>query len=193
MISIRPSHSASVVDSGKSNIQNESIMKPQVVLDNNKGRQCTNLSDQISTYYTSLGKSVKWYRKVAVELIFGTAVVNSYLIYKENYTESKVTILQFRESLVQSLLLGTPIKKLKPGPRQESPRSSKRKLTDHKLQEVEASARDVRRRCAGCYEKIRQQKSMGASNATTKKIKTFCPDCDKFFCLDCFNEKHYAM
>ena len=22
--------------------------------------------------------------------------------------------------------------------------------------------------------------------------KTFCSDCNKFFCLDCFNEKHYA-
>ena len=23
--------------------------------------------------------------------------------------------------------------------------------------------------------------------------KTFCSDCNKFFCLDCFNEKHHAM
>ena len=131
-------------------------------------------------------------RKVAFELVFGTALVNSYLIYKEKYTKSKVTILQFRESLVQSLLLDTPIEKLRHGPRQQSASSSKHKLTDHKLQEIEASTRDVRRRCAGCYEKIRQQQSKEASNATAKKIKTFCSDCDKFFCLDCFNEKHYA-
>ena len=117
MISTRPSHSASVVDSGKLNFQNESIMKPQVVLDYNKGRQGTDLSDQLSTYYTSLRKSVKWYRKVAFELVFGTALVNSYLIYNENYIESKVTILQFRENLVQSFPLGTPFEKLKPGPR----------------------------------------------------------------------------
>ncbi|CAF4410276.1 unnamed protein product, partial [Rotaria sp. Silwood2] len=74
MISTRPSHSASVVDSGKSNIQNESIRKPQVILDYNKGRQGTDLSDQLSTYYTPLRKSVKWYRKVAFKLIFGTAL-----------------------------------------------------------------------------------------------------------------------
>ena len=94
MISTRPSHSASVVDSGKLNFQNESIMKPKVVLDYNKGRQGTDLSDQLSTYYTSLRKSVKWYRKVAVELVFGTALVNCYLIYKENYIDSKGSILQ---------------------------------------------------------------------------------------------------
>jgi hypothetical protein len=26
-----------------------------------------------------------------------------------------------------------------------------------------------------------------------QKNKTFCSDCDKFFCLDCFNNKHHAM
>ena len=192
MISTRPSHSTTVVDSGKTNFQNERIMKPQVVLDYNEGRQGTDLSDQLSAYYTCLRKSIKWYRKVAFELIFGTALVNSYLIYKENYTESTVTILQFRESLVRSLLLGMPFEKLKPGPRQQSTSHSKRKLADHKLEQLERSTRDGRRRCAGCYEKNRQEQSREARNATAKKIKTFCSDCDKFFCLDCFNEKHHA-
>ncbi len=69
------------------------------------------------------------------KLIFGTAVVNSYLIYKENYAASDMTILQFRESLLRSLLLGMPFEKLKPGPRQQSASCSKRKLADHKLEE----------------------------------------------------------
>ncbi len=76
-------------------------------------------------------------------MIFGTTVVNSYLIYKENYAASDMTILQFRESLVRSLLLGTPFEKLKPGPRQQSASRLKRKLADHKLEEKEGSARDV--------------------------------------------------
>jgi hypothetical protein len=193
MISTRPSHSASVVDSGKTNFQNERIMKPQVVLDYNEGRQGTDLSDQLSAYYTCLRKSIKWYRKVAFELVFGTALVNSYLIYKENYTESKVTILQFRESLVQSLLLGMPMEKLKPGPRQKSASHSKRKLADHKLEEKEGSTRNVGRRCTGCYAKRRAQQSRETSRAAAKKVKSFCSDCEKFFCLECFNDKHYAM
>jgi hypothetical protein len=49
----------------------------------------------------------------------------------------------------------------------------------------EGSARNVRKRCADRYEKIRQQQSREASLATAKKVKTFC--------LDCFNEKHFAM
>jgi hypothetical protein len=83
-------------------------------------------------------------------------------------------------------------KKLNPG--QKSTSQTKRKFADHKLGEKEGSARDVRRRCAGCYEKIRQQQqSREASHAAAKKIKTFCPDCKKFYCLDIFNEKHRAM
>jgi hypothetical protein len=128
---------------------------------------------------------------VAFELIFGTAIVNVYSIYKENYDTSHMTMLQFRESLVRSLLLGMPFEELKPGLRRQSTSHLKRKLADHKLEEKEGTARDVRRRCAGCYEKNREQQSREACHTTTKKIKTFCSDCNKFFCLDCFNEKHF--
>jgi hypothetical protein len=65
MISIRPSHSGTVVNSGKTNSKNEHTMKPQVVSDYNKGRQGTDLSDQLSAYYTCLRRSMEWYRKVA--------------------------------------------------------------------------------------------------------------------------------
>ena len=59
MISTRPSHSTTVTDSGKTNFQNERVMKPQVVLDYNEGRQGTDLSDQLSAYYPCLRKSIK--------------------------------------------------------------------------------------------------------------------------------------
>ena len=84
-----------------------------------------------------------------------------------------MTILQFRESLVRSLLLGTPSEKLKPGPKQKPTGQAKRKLADHTLEELERSTRDNRRRCAGCYEKNREKQSKEASNSATKKIKTF--------------------
>ncbi len=77
-------------------------------------------------------------------------------------------ILQYRESLVRSLLLGTPFEKLKPGPRQQSAIHSKR---------------NVGRRCTGYYAKERELKSREANYAAVKKIKTFCCDCDNFFVL----------
>jgi hypothetical protein len=114
IVSTRPSHLATVVDTGNTNSKNERIMKPPVVLDYNEERLCSDLSDQLSSYYTCLRRSIKWYRKLAFKLLFGTALVNSYLIYKEIYVASKVTILHFRESLVRSLLLGMSFEKLKP-------------------------------------------------------------------------------
>ena len=128
---------------------------------------------------------------MAFELIFETSIVNSYLIYKENYATDNITILQFHEGLVRSLLLGVPSENLKPGPREQSISYLKRKLADHKLEEKEGSAREVRRRCAGCHEKIREEESREPSLTVANKIKTFCADCDKFYCLHCFNEKHY--
>ncbi len=65
--------------------------------------------------------------------------------------------------------------------KQQLTSSLKRKLGDHKLEEIEGPACDVRRRCAGCYEKSRKPQSREASTAAAKKIKTLCPDCDKFF------------
>jgi hypothetical protein len=156
-------------------------MKPQVVLDYNKMRQGSDLSDQIAACYACLRRSIKWYRKVGFELIFRTAIVNSYLIYNENYATSNITVLQVRESLVRSLLLSAPFQNLKPGPKQQPTSQTKCKLTDPKLKEKEGSACVVQRRCTGCYEKIKQQQSREASNATAKKKKTFCSDCDNFF------------
>jgi len=129
MISTKPSHSATLVDTEKTNKANERITKPQVVLDYNQGKQGIDLSDQLSTYYTCLRRSKKWYHKVAFEMIFGVLVVNAYLIYKEYYDTSSMTMLQFRESLVRSLLLGVPFENLKPSPRQQPTSQTKRKLT----------------------------------------------------------------
>ncbi|CAM4982881.1 unnamed protein product [Rotaria socialis] len=112
---------------------------------------------------------------MAFELIFGTSIVNSYLIYKENYTTSNINILQFRESLVRSLLLGSSSENLKPGSGQQSTSQTKYKLVDHKLEEIEESARNIRRRCTGCYEQGRKQQSREASYAAAKKTVLIMP------------------
>ena len=100
MISTKPSDSVTLVDTGKTNKSNERIMKPPVVLDYNKDKQGIDLSDQLSTYYTCLRRSKKWYHKVAFEMIFGVSIVNAYLIYKEYCGTNIMTMLQFRASLM---------------------------------------------------------------------------------------------
>ena len=159
--------------------ENKTNKRKGPLIEYNIGRQVTDLSDQLSTYYKFLRRSIKWYQKVVFQLIVGTAVVHSYLIYKENYATSNITILKSRKTLVRSLLLGVPTENLKPGPRQQSTSSLKGKLTDHKLEELEGSARNVRKRCVGWYGKLRQQQSREASAPAAERLKTFCPGCDK--------------
>ncbi|CAF4642837.1 unnamed protein product, partial [Rotaria magnacalcarata] len=78
-------------------------------------------------------------------------------------------MLQFRESLVRSLLLGVPFENVKPGPRERSTSQTKRKLADHQLVEKQGSDHDVRIRCVGCYAKNREQQSREACHAATKR------------------------
>ena len=64
-------------------------------------------------------------------------MVNSYLIYTENYEISNVTVLQLRESLVQSLLLDMTFMKLKSDVREKPTGQVKRKFAVHKLVDKE--------------------------------------------------------
>lgn len=46
---------------------------------------------------------MKWYRKIAVELLIWIAVVNALFIYKELSGRS-ISITDFRENIIESLL-----------------------------------------------------------------------------------------
>ena len=57
--------------------------KPLAVLAYNREKGSIDLSDQMTSYVTTLRKGVKWYRKLAIELLLGIAVVNAWVAYKE--------------------------------------------------------------------------------------------------------------
>lgn len=57
----------------------------------------------MSNYGKTLRKTVKWYRKIAIEILFGTAVVNAHFLYKK-ITDSIMTITEFSEKLIEELL-----------------------------------------------------------------------------------------
>lgn len=58
-----------------------------MILDYNKGKGTVDISDQIGAYNNPLRKSLKWYRKLAFELLLTTAVLNTHFIYKEIHNE----------------------------------------------------------------------------------------------------------
>lgn len=57
------------------------VMQEIKVVDYNKGKSSIDLSDQMASYNSALRKTIKWYRKLAIEVLFGTSVVNSHYFF----------------------------------------------------------------------------------------------------------------
>lgn len=57
--------------------------KPEVIIDYNNCKAFIDLSDQMKSYFSALRRGIKWFRKLTVELITGTVLINAYCIYKE--------------------------------------------------------------------------------------------------------------
>lgn len=78
------SDSETEVDDPSMNIEDSSdseyecsIKKPKSVLDYNICKKVVNLSDQMSSYYSTLKKIRNWYKKAALEIIAGTSIVKA--------------------------------------------------------------------------------------------------------------------
>ncbi|XP_018573042.1 piggyBac transposable element-derived protein 4 [Anoplophora glabripennis] len=179
MITSNPLHTDKLVETGKKNRNKDTVKKPQAVLDYNNAKKGVDLSDQMSSYFTVLRKSLKWYRKVAFELLFGTSVVNAWVVYKKA-TNSKISVLEFRKALATSLTQRKCTKEKGP------------KKSVHTFVKPEGSGRKSRKKCVGCYKKLRAILSSVEADRKTRKVISFCNGCDgnPGYCLDCFNEFH---
>ncbi|CAH2009194.1 unnamed protein product [Acanthoscelides obtectus] len=120
------------------------VEKPIAVLEYNKAKSSIDLSDQMASYYSALRKTVKWYRKIAIDLIFGTALVNAHFLYKAINNRS-VSITEFKESIVESLMFQ----------RNETsqPSVSDTRRERHVLKKKEGKSHEIRKYCKGCYSK----------------------------------------
>nr|CAH7723771.1 unnamed protein product [Callosobruchus chinensis] len=68
MLSTKHAHEIVIVHKRTGDIE-----KPVAGIEYNKAKSSVDLSDQMASYDSALRKTVKWYRKIAIELIFGTA------------------------------------------------------------------------------------------------------------------------
>ncbi|KAI8441376.1 hypothetical protein MSG28_014993 [Choristoneura fumiferana] len=128
----------------------------------------------MSSYYTPLQRGLKWFRKVMMELLFGTALVNSWVVFNMQ-REIKMPKKIFLESVIEGFTKN-------PHPMAVS---NSRTATLTKNHAFEKNG-DKRRKCAGCYENLRTTLSSREANKKVKKIKSYCRDCNKPQCLKCF-------
>lgn len=188
MLTNIPHHGHTLVDSGKKSRKGEAIMKPQPVLDYNAAKKGVDFSDQMGSYHSCVRKSLKWYQKIALELISSTLMVNAWVLYnlKANPTSGhkNLDLLAFQERVATGLVGKDPLHLVPTA-------QPKRKC--HTLLEKEGQARAVRRRCTVCY-KSNRAKNLSAKECDkiTKQVTTYCEECpnNPFMCLKCFNASH---
>ena len=157
------------------------MLKPECVHDYNNSMNGVDRSDQYSVSYPFVRKTRKWWRKLFFYLL-EVSVVNSYIIYRE-VTQKKITHLQFRRSIVESLA----VEYLQ---QQESRRISVgRPLSqplpirlDKKLHLLEQ--RESRKECVVCSDR-----RSGSRHTTTFFCKT-CPDQPTLHPTVCFERFH---
>ncbi|CAK9824132.1 PiggyBac transposable element-derived protein 4 [Anthophora retusa] len=167
------------------NVQSRSgnKLKPKIIVDYNRGKATVNLSDQMNGYNSPLRRSLKWYRKLAIELLLNTAVLNSFILFK-NITTKRISITEFRKKLAVYL---TNCKEAEV-PSSSIATSKKR----HNLQTQPGRVSAVRKCCKSCYEENAAQSGRKIARNLTKQVITFCDTCEgqPFLCLPCFNKIH---
>ena len=83
------------------------MIKPKIIMDYNKAKAAVDLSDQMTAYSSPLRKSIKWYKKLALELLLNTPVVNARVLY-EATSKKKIPIIEFRRKLSQQMIESNP-------------------------------------------------------------------------------------
>ncbi|KAL4098418.1 hypothetical protein QTP88_023037 [Uroleucon formosanum] len=155
-------HGIEMISTGKTSRNGDVIKKPEAIIFYNKNKQGIDVSDQMTSYFTPLRKTIRWYHKVAFQLLLGTAVTANYRRVVKSQDFNLV-----------------------------SPSSRKHKLieTDEKSGQ---GNKKKRRRCVKCYEKLVSEKGRAVAQKNCKTTTLYCNSCEKnpAFCLECFQASH---
>lgn len=159
------------------------MTKPTVILDYNSGKSSVDISDQMVAYQSPLRKSIKWYRKLVIEMVLNTAMVNARILYNE-VTKSNINMLEFRKIITYQLCASIREENSQP----DVPTTSTEKRKRH---EIGVKPYNKRRPCSTCYEKLKNEAGWKAAR-NLKRIRTYCQGCENepFFCIECFNKFH---
>ncbi|KOB52358.1 PiggyBac transposable element-derived protein 4 [Operophtera brumata] len=173
-------------------------LKPNMILDYNERKKGIDLSDELASYYSPIRKTLTWYKKIAVDVIFGVAVINALYLYKKLNPQNKRSLLQAQTDIVRKLV-GVNIAPAVATPQQNSTAGSSQQRqhvppspAQHFLQMLDKKDGKLqRRRCAGCYERHRLTgKTAQAATNKAKRVSQICNICTKPYCLQCFQKVH---
>lgn len=176
MLTTVKEHNATLKDTGRlSRISKQPIMKPASVMMYNENKKGVDFSDQMTAYYSTLKRGLKWFRKLIMSLLFGTCLVNAWIVHKMK-NEDQLPLLTFLESIIESM---TKTSFTDPNSNEQ------KKRIIHTL--IKA---DKFKKCHSCYQDLRKMFSSRETDKKVKKVRTFCKECEKPMCLECYNKVH---
>lgn len=162
-------------------------LKPIIVEDYNKYMSGVDREDQMLSYHSALRKTLRWYKKVGLHVL-EMFLLNAYYLFKL-VTQKNIPILQFRESVVGSLV-GQLKKK----------RFHKPKAEFHYLVSLPATEKKAKptARCAWCkqvYEEQqrRQGQKMAKHVSESRYYCEYCPEHPPLHVDPCFRKYHEAL
>lgn len=149
----------------------QTIKKPDMVIEYNKGKSFIDKSDQMTSYSTPLRRSLKWYRKVAFDILLGTSLTNALSLFCK-LNNKTIQITEFKEQIVLGLI------KKDVSPTQIT--------KNHILQKFNSP----RKRCVFCYKKLVEVFNRKEAQRKCNKVTTICLACEIPTCMPCFFESH---
>jgi len=155
------------------NKRGQKLLKPQMVIDYNKAKGYVDISDLRNSYHSPLRRSIKWYRKIAFEVLLNTSLLNALTLFTA-VIGNKMGVTEFREEIVTALLTKNNIPMIPT-------------LTEKEVHKIVNSKRS---KCSNCYSEMVQQGGRTHAQKITRKVQTMCTGCSKYFCLDCFFKTH---
>ena len=84
--------------------------KPNIVRDYNTHMSGIDLSDQMMSYYSSLRKTIRWYKKLAIHIL--TMGLHNAHILPNRQATKKLRFLEFREAIIKDLLKGVNLEQI---------------------------------------------------------------------------------
>lgn len=156
--------------------------KPAGILAYNQGKVGIDLSDQLGSYLSALRKGIKWYRKLATEILLGTTIINAYILYKE-LTNKRIPLKTFKEDILLSLVQST----LQPSP-SPTPSTEQHIL----ITKMNDKGQKIRRSCKSCYKKASEKTGREELRKNLKMVYTYCNKCPNkpYMCRPCFEADH---
>lgn len=154
-------------------------VKPIVVARYYELKMELNVAHQMSSYNSGLGK-LRWYHKVAMDALLGSATVSAWLSNKsnQNITPRPMSITKSQESMYLALM------------------GFKRRncawncITAHNYLKQYKKLKGVEERCVVCYKNVTTDEKKNSYNVT--KVAIFFAKCTRypFMCKTCIAKIH---